>query len=107
MRTKRGPSWDTTVGIREQAEWIEHAQFADKLVKDGRILLGGPIEDPDPDVVALVAMELPEASSVHEIFADDPWVRSGVLSVKDIRPWRIWLRPRARDIDTADLGDEK
>ena len=89
----RGPAWDGDRSIREQPQWAEHAHFADDLTDDGRILFGGPIEDPDPEVVALLAMEAPDASGVHETFANDPWVRSGILEIKDVRPWSIWLRP--------------
>jgi uncharacterized protein YciI len=95
VRTMRGSAWDDDRSIREQPQWTEHARFADGLVDDGRILLGGPIEDPDPGVVALMAMEAPDASGVHETFANDPWVRSGVLEIKDVRPWSLWLRPKA------------
>ena len=48
----RGPAWDAARGTREQRAWAEHADFADKLVEDGRELLGGPIDDPDERVTA-------------------------------------------------------
>lgn len=89
----RGPAWDADRGIREQTAWAAHADFADKLVADGWVLLGGPIQDPDERVVALLAMDVPNASAVHDLFGDDPWVRSGSLTVRDVRPWTIWLRP--------------
>lgn len=89
----QGPAWDDNRGIRDQALWAEHARFADGLVDDGRILLGGPIEDPDPRVVALMAMQAPDAAGVQDTFSEDPWVRAGILAVKDVRPWSIWLRP--------------
>jgi hypothetical protein len=43
-----------------------------------------------------MAMEAPDAPSVYETFAKDPWVRSGILEVKDVRPWQIWLRPKTQ-----------
>ena len=91
VTTMRGPAWDTSRGIREQELWEEHGEFADKMVADGQIRLGGPVEDPDPRVVALIAMEVPRAAAVYEVFADDPWVKAGILQVKDVRPWTIWL----------------
>ncbi len=94
VRTMRGPAWRHDRSIRDQPQWAEHAEFADGLVEDGRILLGGPIEDPDGGVVALIAVQAPGVPGVHEMFATDPWVRSGVLEIKDVRPWSIWLRPR-------------
>jgi uncharacterized protein YciI len=94
VTTMRGPKWDVGRGIREQRAWTEHADFADKLVEDGRVLLGGPIDDPDERVIALIAMDAPSASAVHDVFGDDPWVRLGILAIKDVRPWTIWLRPK-------------
>lgn len=93
VTTMRGSAWDAGSGIREQPQWAEHADFADGLVDAGRILFGGPVEDPDARVVALVAVEAPDVSGVHETFADDPWVRSGILQIGDVRPWSIWLHP--------------
>ncbi|MGA3220487.1 MAG: YciI family protein [Acidimicrobiales bacterium] len=92
VTTMRGAAWEKDRGIREQPQWAEHADFADRLVEDGRIILGGPIEDADDEVVALIAVEAPGVAAVHEVFADDPWVRSGILALKDVRPWTIWLR---------------
>lgn len=65
----------------------------DGLVEEGRILLGGPIEDRDQRVVALIAMEAPDSSAVHETLAADPWAHSGILEINDVRTWSIWLRP--------------
>jgi len=88
----RGPAWVEGRSVREQPQWAEHAAFADRLVDEGRILLGGPIDDPDDRVVALIAMEASDVAGVHEGFADDPWVLSGTLALRDVRPWTIWLR---------------
>lgn len=92
VTTARGPKWNPSRSIREQAGWEEHADFADRLVADGHILLGGPVEDRDVRIVALIGMEAPGVASIDEIFAGDPWVRSGVIEVRDVRPWTIWLR---------------
>ena len=78
VTTMRGAAWEKERGIREQPQWAEHAEFADRLVEDGRIILGGPIEDADDQVVALIAIEAPDVDAVHEAFAADPWVRSGI-----------------------------
>lgn len=87
----RGPRWDPDIGIREQELWREHADFADALVGQGAFLLGGPVEDPDDRVVALIAVRAADEAAVHSLFADDPWVKTGVLRLKEVRPWRIWL----------------
>lgn len=91
VTTMRGPRWDYSRGIREQALWTEHAAFADALVAAGTILLGGPVQDPDERVIALIAVEAADEAAVHSLFVDDPWVTSGLLQLKEVRAWTIWL----------------
>ena len=45
VRLVHGPNWDPGRPIREQDGWDEHAAFMDGLVKDGFIILGGPVGD--------------------------------------------------------------
>jgi uncharacterized protein YciI len=91
VTTMQGPQWDTRCGIREQELWREHAEFADSLVDGGTVLLGGPVEDSDDRVIGLIAVRAADEASVVSVFADDPWVKAGILQLKEIRPWRIWL----------------
>lgn len=95
LTTVRGPGWDAERSIRAQPLWDEHALFMDDLVDDGRILLGGPIADADPTVVALIAIEAEDEQEVRGLFARDPWVDAGVMALGTIRPWTIWLRPES------------
>ncbi len=94
VTTARGTAWDPAKDIRRQAGWDEHAAYADKLVESGVIMLGGPIDGASEDV-ALLAMHATDADEVRSIFAADPWVVSGVLRVKDVQHWRLWLDSRA------------
>jgi uncharacterized protein len=91
ITTMRGPRWNTLVGPREQELWTEHAAFADELVASGVIMLGGPVQDPDERVVALIAMESTDEAAVHSCFADDPWITAGILELKEVREWTVWL----------------
>ena len=45
VRLVHGPGWDPGRPIRRQDGWDEHAAFMDGLVKDGFIILGGPVGD--------------------------------------------------------------
>jgi uncharacterized protein YciI len=92
--TARGPSWDHRVGIREQAGWAEHAAFADDLVDQGVTVLGGPIETGDPEVVALLLANGSDEEGVRGAFAPDPWVAAGVLHVRAVYAWTLWLDSR-------------
>ncbi|HEX5114409.1 MAG TPA: hypothetical protein VFW65_04335 [Pseudonocardiaceae bacterium] len=98
VTTARGPAWDPARDIREQDGWDEHAAFADSLVDRRITVFGGPIGVGDTvgnaEDVALVVMELPDTDAVHETFAVDPWIVSGVLRLRSVRPWTLWLDGR-------------
>jgi uncharacterized protein len=69
ITTMRGPRWDSGVGPRGQELWSEHAAFADGLVAGGVIVLGGPVQDRDERVVALIAVEAADAAAVDSLFS--------------------------------------
>jgi uncharacterized protein YciI len=94
VTTARGNTWDPGRGIREQQGWDAHADYADGLVERGVVIIGGPVESADEDVVGLLAIQAADADEIHAIFAKDPWVISGVLRVKEVRHWRLWLDSR-------------
>ena len=85
--TSKGRNWVPTLGIRDQPGWDRHATFADQLVDRGVIVLGGPIDSGNDEDVALLAMEATDESELRAIFAQDPWVASGVLRIKVVHPW--------------------
>jgi uncharacterized protein YciI len=94
VATAKGPNWMPNRGIREQAEWDEHARFFDALVERGVVLLGGPIASADEVDVALLAVTATDERELRALFADDPWATSGVLRIKEIREWTLWLDGR-------------
>jgi len=84
----RGPSWDASRGLREQAKWDEHAAFMDALADEGFIVLGGPIGDGERTLLIV------NAGSEQEIeprFAGDPWTQMGLLRIARIERWEILL----------------
>jgi uncharacterized protein YciI len=87
----KGPRWDSGAGPRGQKLWTEHASFADGLVARGVIVLGGPVQDPDERVVALIAVEATDEAAVNSSFAEDPWITAGILELKEVRGWTVWL----------------
>jgi uncharacterized protein YciI len=95
VRTAKGPNWDAKGGPREQELWPEHARYMDELVDQGFVVLGGPIEDDDPDVVALVAMQAADEEEVQSILRTDPWRPAQILRIKDVRSWTVWLDSRS------------
>ena len=93
VTTGKGPNWRAGSGIREQPAWDEHADFFDRLVDEGVVVLGGPISSSD-DEVGLLAVEAADEDELRSIFTEDPWAKSGVLRIKEIRAWTIWLDGR-------------
>jgi len=91
VTTAKGPNWDGGHPIREQQGWTEHADFANNLVERGVIVLGGPIGGGSDEDVALLAVEAADEAELRSIFSDDPWAANGVLRIKEVRPWTLWL----------------
>ena len=94
VTTAKGPNWDYSRGIREQAEWDGHSDWADDLFDRDVIILGGPVGDNSGDEVGLLGVEAADEDAVRAIFAGDPWATHGILRVKEVRPWALWLDRR-------------
>jgi uncharacterized protein YciI len=95
VTTARGPNWDPSCGIREQRGWDEHASFFDGLVDRGVVILGGPIGGGGGDTdVGLLAVSAADERELRSVFSADPWAANGVLRIKEIRPWTLWLDSR-------------
>jgi uncharacterized protein YciI len=89
VRQARGPAWDPGRPRREQAGWEEHVDFVDRLTAQGRIALGGPLDDVDGEYVMLVVVAADEEETRH-IFDDDPWA-DGVLRIDRVERWNLWV----------------
>jgi len=87
---RSGPEWDTAQPLEGQSAWEAHAEYMDGLVRDGVIVLGGPLAD-EHRVVHAVQAESEDA--VRAIFARDPWGGSH-LEVASVAPWTIRLDAR-------------
>lgn len=74
--------------MREQAEWAEHAKFVNQLVVDRFILLAGPLPGSAMHR-ALLIIQASTAADVRSKFAEDPWIRSGILVTRSVEPWEI------------------
>lgn len=74
-----GRGWASTAPMRQQVRWDEHAVFMNKLESDGRIVLGGPVDDAGK---VLLIVRTVDEQEVHALLANEPslgWkTRSGV-----------------------------
>src|SRR6478752_6490198 len=87
----RGPRFVDGRTNREQPGWDAHAAFIDALTEEGRVVLAGPFADWSGAL--LVVRGTPE--EVRDLFADDPFVRGGIFTPPDVRPWLIWVDQRS------------
>jgi uncharacterized protein YciI len=87
---RSGPQWDPSLPLEEQSGWPAHASFMDGLVKEGFIVLGGPLAD-EHRVVHAVEAESEDA--VRATFASDPWSETH-LRIDAIDQWTIRLDAR-------------
>jgi uncharacterized protein YciI len=94
VTTAKGSNWDHAVGMRQQRFWEEHAAFADRLVGQGIVIIGGPIDSVDDEDIALLAIEAADENAVQSVFDADPWTVHRVFRIKDVRRWTLWLDSR-------------
>jgi hypothetical protein len=89
----RGPAWDDSKRLEEQADWAAHAAFMDALFERGFAALVGPLEGTRD---ALLVLRAASESEVVERLSSDPWTASGLLVTRQISPWQIRLGTVAR-----------
>ena len=80
-------------GIFDQPRADDHAQFMSSLAEDGFVVLAGPLAGSEAGRVrALVIVDADGEAEIERRFADDPWVRAGLLATVSIEPWQIFVR---------------
>lgn len=84
----RGPAFESCRPLEAQADWKAHAAFMNGLVRDGSVILGGPLEGTD-DV--LLVMRAATADDARSRLAADPWTVQDLLRVSRISPWTLRL----------------
>jgi uncharacterized protein YciI len=88
VRRRRGGLWDWSRDLREQDGWDEHAEAMNRMVEDGFILLGGPLEG-EREVLDVV--DAPSEEAIHARLAEDNWTQNGMLETVSVERWTILL----------------
>jgi len=86
-----GQNRDLSKGTREQPFWDEHAEFIDRLVAEGFILMGGPLVD---EGGALLIFNAEDENEVREKLKSDPWSKHRILKLESIKRWQIFIDTR-------------
>jgi len=88
---RRGPAWDPARPLEGQSGWDEHAEFMDGLVRDGFLVLGGPLAD---EHRVVLAVEAESEADVRATLARDPWSETHLV-VDSVDGWTIRLDGRS------------
>lgn len=68
-RRVRGPAWNRSGPMRQQALWDAHAQFMNALAAEGVVVvLGGPIGGGGEEI--LLVIDAPASPRIHEPMSD-------------------------------------
>ena len=84
VRRSHGPSWEP-LSLHEQAQWLPHAYFIDDLVREGFVLLAGPLGADG----ALIIVEAADEAAVNARLEADPWTLSGHLITTSVLAWDV------------------
>ena len=90
---ERGSAWDSSLPMREQKQWRDHAEFMDSLAAEGFVILGGPWGGGERRF--LLVFEADNKEVVKARLEDDPWTKMGLLKITEIEPWEILLKKGA------------
>ena len=101
---EQGPAWDGSRAMRQQDFWPEHVEFINRIVDEGRMLLGGPLGEADQNggfvdpteplgadgtYRALIVLEADNERELTALVDDDPWSKHGVLKTQSIYRWEL------------------
>jgi hypothetical protein len=84
----RGPAWDDSKSLEDQADWDGHSTFMDGLFEEGFAALVGPLEGTRD---ALLVLRAASEFEVMNRLTDDPWSQNGLLTTTLISPWQLRL----------------
>jgi hypothetical protein len=92
VRRVRGPAWDRSRSLREQALWAEHADFMNALAREGFVVLGGPLGAGEE---VLLVIDAGSEEEIRARLAEDPWSETGLLVIGPVERWTILLDGRS------------
>jgi uncharacterized protein len=84
----RGPAWQDSRPMETQVDWGPHASFMNALVREGFVIVGGPLETTS-DV--LLVVRAASSDEVRSRLAEDPWAAKDLLRVTRVAPWTLRL----------------
>ena len=65
----------------------EHLELAKEYKANGKLFLGGALEDPADS--AVLVFKVKNKKEVEEFVMNDPYVKNGLIVEWNIRPWNV------------------
>lgn len=65
----------------------EHLELAKEYKENGKLFLGGALEDPADS--AVLVFKVKSKKEVEEFVMNDPYVKNGLIVDWNIRPWNV------------------
>ena len=84
----RGPAWNPSLPLEQQADWSAHAAFMNGLHTDGFVLLGGPLAGSSE---VLLIVRASDEETIRARLAGDCWHVNDLLRITRILPWALRL----------------
>jgi len=87
---ERGPAWNSSVPMREQKRWKDHAAFMNALAREGFVVLGGPLGEGERRF--LLIFNANSKKTIETRLDADPWTSMRMLQITSIEHWEILLK---------------
>lgn len=100
---QQGPGWVRSRPMRDQRGWADHAVFVNALVREGFVVIAGPLGDGSLHR-ALLIVHAANEGEIRARFEADPWIRDGILQTVKIDPWEILASDDRLDAVLAELA---
>lgn len=85
---ERTPAWNEILQITGQEKFEEHSNFMNRLIEEGFLILGGPMEEGRR---ILMVVDAEDENQIRERISDDPWSIAGLLEIVSIWRWNIMI----------------
>jgi uncharacterized protein YciI len=92
-----GPNWIQGRSIFDQ-DLMQHAQYMQKLLDQGKLELGGPFSD---STGGMAIIDATDPTAARNIMENDPAILNGIFTAK-VHPWFIVFRARRESRGDSD-----
>jgi hypothetical protein len=85
---EQGPGWVAGRAMRDQAQWLDHAEHVNSAMRAAHVVIGGPVGDGTIHRAMLVT-HFASDEALRRWIESDPWIRSGTLAPPSVEPLNL------------------